>query len=264
MALPLTRAVSTRFGLVGKQLRDVSQSWLGRLRPPRAAPTPDAAPVPDAPAHAYTHQHHSGEMNHLGHYECDVCAAEMRIAPGGDGPHARWLCPGCGAADGTSFRLCRCGRQAVLDKHAGSARALPVSLNAGGCTECERCVVCGGVLAPGNLMWFHGRWTHLYPDTERDGLTGQLYAVTRERSKFYGFHCHASCHAKDPARVERHRDSQAPEWYARGAAGQRRAEAARHQAESARRRREGRCLSCGDPLDPLSRLLARDRHPRCR
>jgi hypothetical protein len=257
MALQLTRAVSMKFQIVGRQLREVSQSWFRRA-PARAEVNPEA------PAHAYNHLHKSGEMNHMGRHLCDACDAEMRLVPAVDagdavvtGPRYGWQCPGCGARDETSFRICRCGRQTVLEKHAASARELPISLNAGGCTECERCVVCDGILAVGNLKWFYGRWTHLYPDTEVDRRTMQQYAVTRERSKYYGFHAHFSCCEKDPQAADRHLASCTPDWYAQGIAKQRREEAERLH-------KEGRCRVCRARLDLWSRILDRDRHPRCR
>jgi hypothetical protein len=255
MALTLTRAVSMKFQIVGRQLREVSQSWFRRAHP-RADVNPEAL------THAYSHLHKSGEMNHMGRHHCDACDAEMRLAPAADaggavtGPRCRWQCPGCGARDETSFRICRCGRQTVLEKHAASARELPVSLNAGGCTECERCVVCDGVLAVGNLKWFYGRWTHLYPDTEADGRTGQQYAVTRERSKYYGFHCHFSCCEKDPQASVRHLTAITPDWYTQGIRQQ------QHE-EAVRLHKEGRCRVCRARLDWWSRALDRDCHPKC-
>ena len=251
MAMTLTRVVSMQFQRVGRQLRDVSASWFPR---PRTKPAVEA----ETPPHAYSHLHKSGEMNHLGHNRCDSCATEMGLAadPAQNG-QVRWECPGCGSADDTSFRICRCGLQTVLEKHAASARTLPVSLNAGGCTECERCAVCDGILAIGNLKWFYGRWTHFYPNMEFDGRTRQQYAVTRERSKFYGFHCHFSCYDKDPKAVERILVGRTPDWYTDGVMEQERLEARRL-------RREGRCLTCKGRLSLITRLLKRERHSRCR
>ncbi len=257
MALQITRAVSMRFQIVGKQLREVSQSWLhpqGKVLSPRAKSLP--AQNDEAPAPVFNHLHKNGEMNYMGRCHCDLCDAEMRLAPAVEAGQYQWVCSGCGVADDTSFRVCRCGRQTVLDKYAASARELPVSLNAGGCTECERCVICDGVLAVGNLKWFYGRWTHLYPATEFDGRTMQEYTVTRERSKFYGFHCHFSCYEKDPQSTQRTLDSRTPDWYALGLQQQ-------QKEESARLHREGRCQICKGRLDPWSRLLDRDRHPQC-
>ena len=134
---------------------------------------------------------------------------------------------------------------------------MPVSLNAGGCTECERCVVCDGVLAVGNLKWFYGRWTHLYPDTEYDRPTNQQYAVTRERSKFYGFHCHFSCFDKDPKAIERILEGRTPDWYTNGLGEQQR-------AEVKRLRRQGRCLTCRGRLGFWDRVFDHDRHSKCR
>lgn len=257
MAMPLTRAVSMRFQIVGKQLREVSQSWLhpqGKLLPLRAKSRLSAET--ETPTHVFNHLHKNGEMNYMGRYQCDLCDAEMRLAPVAEAGQYHWQCFGCGVVDDTSFRVCRCGRQTVLDKHAASARELPVSLNAGGCTECERCVICDGVLAVGNLQWFYGRWTHLYPATEFDGRTMQEYTVTRERSKFYGFHCHFSCCEKDPQSASRWLDSLTPEWYVLGLS--------RQQKEDAvRLHKEGRCRLCKGRLDPISRLLDRDTHPHC-
>lgn len=253
MALTLSRAVSRKFQIVGRQLREVSQSWLHG-----ALPKPVAPEGGEAPAHAYNHLHKNGEMNHMGRCHCDSCDAEMRLIPLSEtGLKYHWQCSGCGALDETSFRVCRCGRQTVLEKHSASARELPVSLNAGGCTECERCVICDGVHAVGNLKWFYGRWTHFYPDTEFDGRTQQEYTVTRERSKFYGFHCHFSCFEKDAKSAERHLASLTPDWYAQGIAQQ-------HKAEAARLRLEGRCRICRARLDLWSRLLDRDLHSNCR
>jgi len=247
--MTLTRAVSMRFQVVGKQLREVSYSWFHFGKTKHAAKT-------DSPPHAYTHLHKSGEMNHMGHYRCDACATEMSLAATPSAGY-RWECPGCGSLDDTSFRICRCGRQAVLEKHAASARELPVSLNAGGCTECERCVLCDGVLAVGNLKWFYGRWTHLYPDMEYDRRTEQQYTVTRERSKFYGFHCHFSCFEKDAKAIERVLEQRAPDWFVTGKAEQERSEARRL-------RREGRCLVCKGRLGLFNRFLDRETHPKCR
>jgi hypothetical protein len=265
MALLLTRAVSMKFQIVGKQLREVSQSWF--CAPRTLLPARNKARSEDVfetPAHTFNHLHKNGEMNHMSRYRCGVCDAEMHLAPTVEAsadtvspPHYRWQCVSCGAIDDTSFRICRCGRQTVLDKHAASARELPVSLNAGGCTECERCVICDGILAVGNLKWFYGRWTHLYPDTEFDGRTQQQYTVTRERSKYYGFHCHFSCYETDPQSVDRCLDSRTPEWYVQGLQKQRRDEAVRLH-------KEGRCGVCKGRLDLLSRLLDHDRHPSCR
>lgn len=257
MALHLTRAVSRKFFLAGRQLQEVTSSWFQRaLTPPRPAPRPEAAD-------AYSHLHKSGEMNHLGHYKCDLCGAEMRLSPVSTspgetvmGPRYFWECSGCGAQDDTSFRICRCGRQSVLEKHGGSGRELPISLNAGGCTECERCVVCDGILAVGNLKWFYGRWTHFYPDTEFDRRTMQEYTVTRERSLFYGFHAHYSCAEKSPDSIAAALKSRVPEWYAQGMEKQ--------QAEEADRlRHDHRCLVCKAPLDAASRILGRETHARC-
>jgi len=258
MALQLTRSVSMKLQFVGRQLREVSQSWF------RHAPTqPLAGASLETPAHAYSHLHKFGEMNHMGRHHCDACDAEMRLAPAlgaGDGavlgPRYQWSCSGCGALDETSFRICRCGRQTVLEKHAASARELPASLNAGGCTECERCVVCDGVLAVGNLKWFYGRWTHLYPDTEADRQTGQEYAVTRERSKYYGFHCHFSCCEKDPQAATRHLESITPDWHVQGMKQQRR-------EDTNLLYKQGRCRVCRARLDWWSRALDRDQHPKC-
>ena len=255
MALLLTREITRSFQFAGLQLREVTQSWLRRAKP---AEVEEAV----APSHVFTHLHKSGEMNHLGHYHCDACGAEMRLAPvGTEEAHAparyRWKCTGCGTLDDTSFRQCQCGRQTVMDKHAASGRSLPVSLNAGGCTHCERCVVCDGILAIGNLMWFYGRWTDFYPVTEHDGETSQDYTVTRERSKFYGFHCHYSCAEKNPAAIERVREQRTPDWYADGVAEQQ-----RHETE--RLRAEGRCLLCKSPLDLVTRLRKLESHPWCR
>ena len=239
-----------KFQRVGRQLREVSL-----FRFPRARTKP-AAEL-EMPPHAYSHLHKTGEMNHLGHYRCDSCATEMSLAADpADTARFRWECLGCGRMDDTSFRVCRCGLQTVLEKHAASARALPVSLNAGGCTECERCVACDGRLAIGNLKWFYGRWTHFYPDVEYDGRTKQQYVVTRERTKFYGFHCHFSCHDKDPKAVERILAGRTPDWYVQGLAEQERLEARRL-------RREGRCLTCRGRLGLVTRLLKQERHPRC-
>ena len=259
MALTLTRAVSMKFQLVGKQLRDASHSWFRRARP-----RPAAAVEAETPAHTFNHLHKNGEMNHMGHYHCDSCSAEMRLAPApvsaedaaGTKPRFQWECSGCGSLDDTSFRICRCGRQTVLEKHAASARELPVSLNAGGCTECERCVVCDGILAVGNLKWFYGRWTHLYPATEYDRRTDQQYTVTRERSKFYGFHCHFSCYDKDPKAVERLLDGRAPDWYKQGVAEQQR-------TETKRLRRQRRCLVCRGRLGFWDRIYDRETHSKC-
>ena len=63
MALHLTRAVSRKFLLAGRQLQEVTSSWFQRaLTPTRPVPRPEAAD-------AYSHLHKSGEMNHLGHYK---------------------------------------------------------------------------------------------------------------------------------------------------------------------------------------------------
>lgn len=256
MALHLTRAVSRKFLLAGRQLQEVTSSWFQRaLTPPRPAPRPEAAD-------AYSHLHKSGEMNHLGQYKCDLCGAEMRLIPaaagqGTVGPQYDWECSGCGAVDSTSFRICRCGRQSVLEKHGGSGRELPISLNAGGCTECERCVVCDGILAVGNLKWFYGRWTHFYPDTEFDRRTMQEYTVTRERSLFYGFHAHYSCAEKSPDSIAGALKSRVPEWYAQGMEKQK-------TEEADRLRHDHRCLVCKAPLDAASRILGRETHARCR
>ena len=258
MALQITNAVSMKFQIVGKQLREVSQSWLRR----GPVQTPADGNL-ETSAHAYSHLHKSGEMNHMGRHHCDACDAEMRLSPAVDvgdgavtGPRYYWQCLGCGALDDTSFRICRCGRQTVLEKHAASARELPVSLNAGGCTECERCVVCDGILAVGNLKWFYGRWTHLYPDTEADGRTGQQYAVTRERSKYYGFHCHFSCCEKDSQAADHHLVAITPDWYTQGMAKQK-------QEEADRLYKERRCRVCRGRLDWYSRILDRDQHRQC-
>lgn len=264
MALQLTRAVSMRFQRVGRQLREVSQSWLttrltGRRHSVRVR-TEEAGDEMPAPAFHYLHK--SGEMNHLGRYRCDACDGEMRLTPRTtpESPSYAaayvWECSGCGAVDETSFRICRCGRQTVLEKHGASARELPVSLNAGGCTECERCAICDGVLAVGNVKWFYGRWTHLYPDTEFDRRTQQQYVVTRERSKFYGFHCHFSCAEKDPLGVERVLQTRTPDWYVQGIAKQK-------IDDDARLYREGRCRICRGRLDLWSRALDRDAHFAC-
>ena len=261
MAMQLTHVVSRKFQVVGRQLREVSQSWLHGSPSNGALAKPSVTEGVEAPAHTYNHLHKNGEMNHMGRCRCDACDAEMRLIPASlpssePGLRYHWQCSSCGAVDETSFRICRCGRQTVLEKHAASARELPVSLNAGGCTECERCVVCDGILAVGNLKWFYGRWTHLYPDTEFDGRTQQEYAVTRERSKFYGFHCHFSCFEKDETAAQRHLASLTPDWYAQGIAQQR-------QEEAARLHKEGRCRVCRARLDLWSRLLDRDRHAKC-
>jgi len=256
MALQLTRAVSQRFIRAGRQLRDVSQFWLRR-----SPAGPRAETLADSPQHVFNHLHKSGEMNHMGRCRCDACDGEMALVPAvgeaADIARYDWQCAGCGARDETSFCVCRCGRQTVLEKHAANVRVLPVSLNAGGCTECERCVVCDGVLVIGNLKWFYGRWTHLYPDTEFDRRTMQEYTVTRERAKHYGFHCHFSCHQADPQAVQRHLDSLVPDWYAEGHAKQ-------QAEEESRLHRQGRCLACRGRLDVVSRLLDQDRHPQCR
>lgn len=258
MALHLTRAVSRKFLLAGRQLQEVTSSWFQRaLTPARPAPRSEATD-------AYSHLHKHGEMNHLGHYQCDLCGLEMRLVPASVGageavvgPCYLWECSGCGVQDDTSFRICRCGRQTVLEKQGGSGRELPVSLNAGGCTECERCVVCDGILAVGNLKWFYGRWTHFYPDTEFDRRTMQEYTVTRERSLFYGFHAHYSCAEKSPDSVARALEARVPEWYAQGMAKQ--------NAEEVERLRFDRCcLVCKAPLDAASRILGREMHARCR
>ena len=103
---------------------------------------------------------------------------------------------------------------------------------------------------------FYGRWTHLYPDTEFDRRANQQYTVTRERSKFYGFHCHFSCFEKDPKAVEGVLDQRAPDWYVAGKAEQER-------TETRRLRREHRCLACQGRLGWFSRLLGHERHPQC-
>ena len=254
MALLLSREITQGFQIVGQQLREVTQSWLRRSRTLSVEET-----LP--PRHVFTYLHKSGEMNHLGHYRCETCDTEMRLAPvGTEEAHAaaryRWKCTGCAMLDDTSFRQCQCGRQTVMDRHAASARSLPVSLNAGGCTQCEPCILCDGVLAVGNLKWFYGRWTDFYPITEYDKETGQEYTVTRERSKFYGFHCHFSCFEKDPTAIERIRDQRTPDWYAQGLAEQK-----REEAEVLRT--QNRCLLCKNPLDLVTRLRKLESHPWC-
>ncbi|MDQ2800442.1 MAG: hypothetical protein M3Y13_12480 [Armatimonadota bacterium] len=268
MVLQLPRVVSMKLHRVGKQLRHVTQSWMGRTGPKPAG----SAKLKDESPHSYSHVHNTGEMNHLGQYMCDVCGTEMRavktaaprlvIVEGAEEPEPvawdfRWECPQCRQLDRTSFRTCtKCGRQAVPDRYAGSARNLPVALNAGGCTECEKCILCDGILAIGNLKWFYGHWSHNYPVTEYDRKSEQHYTVTRERSKYYGFHCHFSCFEKNPRAIDQIIDSRAPDWYKQGLAEQKR-------EEEAQLRQENRCLTCKLPLGFWDRLVNRERHEGC-
>lgn len=255
---------------VRRSLRNLTKSWLnfgGEM-------TQDEI-VSDSNvdnAHTYSFLQKSGEMNHMGRYECDHCEGEMRIVsypvfktppPGIPdmkvpiGQDVRWQCTRCGRKDETSFRVCsKCGKKTVPDQWAASARELPISLNAGGCTDCERCLLCEGILAIGNLMWFYGRWTHSYPSPEYDSRTGEEIMVTRERSKGYGFHTHRSCHDKNPQAIVQHILQRTPEWYKQG-------EAEQQRTEALRLLREGRCLRCKNPLSFWDRILEREEHTQC-
>ncbi len=255
---------------VRKSLRNLTKSWLK----PIGEATQDQIVEDSNPdnAHRYSFVQNSGEMNHMGRYECDHCEGEMHIVkfslyksppPGVPdlkipiGEDFRWQCSVCGRRDETSFRVCsKCGKKTVTDKWAASAREMPISLNAGGCTDCERCILCDGILAIGNLMWFHGRWTHSYPSPEYDRKTGEQIMVTRERSKGYGFHAHRSCHDKNTQAVAQIIVQRTPEWYKQG-------EAEQQRAEAARLRRESRCQVCKNPLTFWDRVLERDTHKRC-
>ena len=215
-----------------------------------------AEDVTAEPAHTFSHVANSGEMNHMGRFTCDACDAEMHIIGGGD--EAVWQCAACGHTDAGSFRICTgCGKKTVPDKWAASARYLPVSLNAGGCTDCQRCVLCDGQLAIGNLVWQHGRWTHGYPSTEFDRKTGEEITVTRERTVFYGFHAHQSCALKNPAGIAQAIASRAPLWYTRGQAEQER-------TDTDRLHRDGKCLVCRNPLSLWDKLMERDTHKGCK
>ena len=253
---------------VRKSLRNLTKSW----RKPIGDATQDEI-VEDANpdnSHTYSHVQNSGEMNHMGRHECDFCEGEMKLLKRAAGVSSGeqnssetaedyyWQCLVCGRQDDTSFRVCsKCGKKTVSDKWAASARELPVSLNAGGCTDCEHCILCDGILAIGNLMWFHGRWTHSYPSPEFERRTGEQIMVTRERSKTYGFHAHHSCHEKKPTAVAQIILQRTPEWYKQG-------EAQQQRAESARLRKEGRCQRCKNPLSFWDRVLERDQHKQCR
>jgi len=237
---------------LGKSLRQITASWMGRAgeRPP----DPPDANLEDA--HTYSYTANSGEMNHTGQLLCDVCEGEMH-AESGDGGAWHWRCGQCGRCDGTSFRVCpKCERKTVPDKWAARAPGVPVSLNAGGCTACERCMVCDGVLALGNLMWFHGRWTHTYPSPEFDRRANEELTVMRERSKFYGFHAHHSCYSRHPQAVAQCIKDRTPEWFKQG-------EAEQTRAQALRLRGQHRCQICKNPLTLWDRLLERDTHKGC-
>lgn len=237
---------------LGRQLRQITASWMGR-----AGERPDDdLGIDPAGAHTYSYTANSGEMNHMGHFACDNCEGEMRIQTAGDGS-LRWECTLCGRQDDVSFRICsKCGEKTVPDRWAASALGIPVSLNAGGCTRCERCIACDGVLAIGNLLWFHGRWTHTYPSPEFDQRTGEELTVLRERSKFYGFHAHQSCYSRRPELVAQAIQSRTPEWFKQG-------EAQQGRADAERLRGEHRCLVCKNPLTLWDRLMERDTHKPC-
>lgn len=255
---------------VGKSLRNLTNSWrkpIGEATQDRVVENAD----PDS-QHTYSHVDNSGEMNHTGQYLCDHCEGEMQIVkyslykaptPGIPdlkipiGEDVRWQCCRCGRKDETSFRVCtKCGKKTVPDKWAASAREMPVSLNAGGCTDCERCILCDGHLAIGNLRWFHGRWTHSYPSPEVDRRTGEQIMVTRERSKGYAFHAHHSCCEKNTQAIPQLILQRTPEWYKQG-------EAEQQRLATARLRHEGRCVICKNPLSFWDRVMERDRHRRC-
>lgn len=238
---------------LGKSLRHITASWMGRAgeRPPddHLSETGDSA-------HTYSYTANTGEMNHAGQLLCDMCEGEMHTEVLDNGGW-RWRCAQCGRADDTSFRICgKCDRKVVPDKWAARAPGVPVSLNAGGCTSCERCIICDGVLALGNLLWFHGRWTHTYPSPEFDRRANEEITVMRERSKFYGFHAHHSCHGRRPQAVAQWIADRTPEWFAQGQAEQTRVQALRL-------RREHRCQVCKNPLSLWDRLLERDTHHGC-
>ena len=233
-------------------LRQITASWMGRdgERPPG-----DIA-VGAGGAHTYSFTANSGEMNHAGHLLCDTCENVMQIKRE-DGGSLVWECSGCGRRDDQSFRVChKCGAQSVPDKWAAGAPGVPVSLNAGGCTSCERCIICDGVLALGNLLWFHGRWTHTYPSPEFDRKTGEEITVMRERSKYYGFHAHHSCQARGPQSIEQIIKDRTPDWFKQG-------EAEQARADTGRLQREHRCAACKNPLSLWDRLLERDKHKGC-
>ena len=255
---------------VGKSLRNLTKSWLkpaGETTQDRIVESAD----PES-QHTYSHVGNSGEMNHTGQYLCDHCGAEMRIVkyplyPPSQpdvvglkipiGEEFRWQCSGCERNDETSFRVCtKCEKKTIPDKWAASARELPVSLNAGGCTDCEHCILCDGVLAIGNLRWFHGRWTHSYPSPEFDRRTGEQIMVTRERSKGYAFHAHHSCCERNPQAIPQIILQRTPEWYKQG-------EAEQNRLDATRLRREGRCIVCKNPLSFWDRVMERDRHRPC-
>lgn len=237
---------------LGRQLRQITASWMGR-----AGERPDdELGIDPAGAHTYSYTANSGEMNHMGHFACETCEGEMHIQTRPDNSLC-WQCDHCGRLDDTSFRICsKCQSQVVPDKWAASAPGVPVSLNAGGCTRCERCIVCDGVLALGNLLWFHGRWTHTYPSPEFEHRTGEEITVLRERSKFYGFHAHLSCQQRRPELVAQVIKDRTPEWFKQG-------EAQQAQADAARLRHEKRCLVCKNPLTLWDKLMERSTHKGC-
>lgn len=255
---------------VSKSLRLLTKTWMGT---DKDDPQEQGGPSGDAPApHSFSHVDNQGEMNHMGQYLCDHCDGEMKVVtfhlyktppPGVPdlkipiGEDFRWQCSRCGRKDDTSFRVCtHCGKKTVSDKWAASARHLPVSLNAGGCTDCQRCVLCDGMLAIGNLMWFHGRWTHTYPSPEYDRQTGEQIMVTRERSSTYAFHAHQSCHQKNTQAIVQLILQRTPEWYKQGDAEQQRTDAERLRSE-------GRCVKCKNPLSFWDRMMERATHKGC-
>jgi hypothetical protein len=239
-----------------KSLRHLTNPWLK----PVSDATQDRIVEGGDPEqqHTYSQLSKSGEMNHTGQHLCDHCDGEMQILKGEGEGDVYWQCSRCNRQDNTSFRICnKCGKKTIPDKWAASAPGMPVSLNAGGCTDCERCVLCDGVLAIGNLRWFYGRWSHNYPSPEYDRRTGEEIMVTRERSKAYAFHAHYSCCEKTPQAVPQIIVTRTPEWFTQGEAEQKR-------LEVARLRRQGRCLRCKNPLTFWDRIMERDRHRRCR
>ncbi len=238
---------------LGKSLRQITASWMGRAgeRPP------DTLSATLDSGHTYSYTANSGEMNHTGHLLCEACEGQMHAEPLESGDW-HWHCDQCGCTDETSFRVCsKCDRKTVPDKWAARAPGVPVSLNAGGCTTCERCVICDGVLAIGNLMWFHGRWTHTYPSPEFDRHASEEITVMRERSKFYGFHAHLSCYGRQPQAVTQWVADRTPEWFKQGQAEQTRAQALRLKSQN-------RCLACKNPLTLWDRLMERDTHKGCK
>ena len=211
----------------------------------------------------------------LGSLRCSYCHSEMRLAtvqvkrpvPLGATDLALYdtrccfQCPQCGltqAREVVQDGACHCGEITIQKRYALSLQDMPVRLlpemssysaltKQGGvniyahplCTNCATCIVCEEIIGTQEYAWDEIRRPNA--DEEDDGYRRYVYY-------------HAWCTEGRKKQRQEQRDM------ARERAEERRQALA---SVMAKRRQEGQCLDCGEPLSLFDKVCKRQTHRDC-